>query len=88
MRVQRVCWEGCSRTGRHAGQGLATGLCSLCPQLTLCHKAQVHGSTPVLFVSALCISAEIPVLTPFQIRGLKVPGKYKLLYSKAQELFL
>lgn len=85
MGVCHLCWEDCSHTSR---QGLATGFCSLCPQLTLCHKAQVQRGTLVLFISALCSSVEIPVLTLFQICRLKVPGKHKLLYSKAQKLFL
>lgn len=88
IRVHHLCWEDCSHTSRHTSQGLATGFCSLCPLHTLFHKAQVHRGISALFVSALCSSMEIPGLTLFQICGLKVPGKYKLLYSKAQELFL
>lgn len=84
MGVHHLYWEDCNHTSRHTSQGLATGFCSLCPLLTLFHKAQV----PVLLISALCSSVEIPVLTLFQICGLKVPAKYKLFYSKAQELFL
>lgn len=37
--------------------------------------------------SALCSSVDIAVLALFQICGLKVPFKYKLLYSKAEEQF-
>lgn len=82
MGVQHLCWEGCSRTSRHTGQWLATGFCSLCPQFSVHRYTEAHQS-----ISALCGRVEIPVLTVFQICELKVPGKYKLLYSKAEELF-
>lgn len=87
MGVQHLCWEGCSWTSRHTGQVLATDFCSLCPQLALYHKAQVLRATPVLFISVFCSSMEIPVLTLFQTCRLEVPGKYKLLSSKSQDLF-
>lgn len=83
MRVQHVCWEGCSHTSRHTGQGLATGFSSVCPQLTKHRYTEAH---PVHFISAHR-RVEIPVLTLFQICGLKVPGKYKWSYSEVPELF-
>lgn len=60
----------------------ASVLCYSLLSLTKHSHREAHQST-----SALWSSMEIAVLNLFQICGLKVPGKYKLLYSKAEEVF-
>lgn len=80
---QHLIWEGCSHTSRHTGL-LQASILSVHSSLF----AIEHRCTGVQqSISALCSSVGTPVLTLFQICGLKVPGKYKLLYSKAQKLF-